>query len=285
MAYALRDTIAAFRRAPLLVGLSATLIGLSLFLIGLFGIAAHNIRSVLDRVESRVEVVAYLRDDAQPAAVEAAMAEFRGDPSIRDVRYVSREEALRRAQEELPEFQGVFAGIEDNPLPASIEIALHPNRQDAAEVRSIAERTRALPFVEDVDFGDDWLDKVYLLRRVAAASTLVLGAAFAAVAAVIIGAAIRLAIFARRDEISIMQLVGATDWYIRRPFLVEGLITGFLGGLLALLATWLVYALLSGSVFQLEWLPDMWIVAGLILGALLGVVASALAVRRYVRTV
>lgn len=285
MAYALRDTIAAFRRAPLLVGLSATLIGLSLFLIGLFGIAAHNIRSVLDRVESRVEVVAYLRDDAQPAAVEAAMAELRGDPSIRDVRYVSREEALRRAQEELPEFQGVFAGIEDNPLPASIEIALHPNRQDAAEVRSIAERTRALPFVEDVDFGDDWLDKVYLLRRVAAASTLVLGAAFAAVAAVIIGAAIRLAIFARRDEISIMQLVGATDWYIRRPFLVEGLITGFLGGLLALLATWLVYALLSGSVFQLEWLPDMWIVAGLILGALLGVAASALAVRRYVRTV
>ncbi len=285
MAYALRDTIAAFRRAPLLVGLSATLIGLSLFLIGLFGIAAHNIRSVLDRVESRVEVVAYLRDDAQPAAVEAAMAELRGDPSIRDVRYVSREEALRRAQEELPEFQGVFAGIEDNPLPASIEIALHPNRQDAAEVRSIAERARALPFVEDVDFGDDWLDKVYLLRRVAAASTLVLGAAFAAVAAVIIGAAIRLAIFARRDEISIMQLVGATDWYIRRPFLVEGLITGFLGGLLALLATWLVYALLSGSVFQLEWLPDMWIVAGLILGALLGVAASALAVRRYVRTV
>jgi len=285
MAYALRDTVAAFRRAPLLVVLSATLIGLSLFLIGLFGIAAHNIRRVLDQVESRVEVVAYLRDDAEPTAVELAMSELRADARIRDVRYVSREEALRRAQDELPEFQGVFAGIEENPLPASVEIALHPNRQGAAEVRGIAEHARSWPFVEDVAFGDDWLDKVYLLRSVAGAATIVLGAAFAVVAALIIGAAIRLAIFARRDEIAIMQLVGATDGYIRRPFLFEGLFTGLLGGLLALGATWLVYALLSGSVIELVWLPDLWIVLGLAAGGALGVLASAVAVRRYVRTV
>src|SRR5690606_39672989 len=96
-------------------------------------------------------------------------------------------------------------------------------------------QTCALPIlVEDVTYGQEWLDTVYLLRRVAAVATAVLGSAFAAVAALIIASAIRLAIFARRDEISIMQLVGATDGFIRRPFVLEGMLTGILGALLAL---------------------------------------------------
>jgi cell division transport system permease protein len=120
---------------------------------------------------------------------------------------------------------------------------------------------------------------------VAAAATLTLGAGFAAVAALIIGAAIRMAIFARRDEIVIMQLVGATDSFIRRPFLLEGMITGVVGAVLALLATWAVYRLLSGSVFQLAWLPDAWLMGGLAAGGAVGLLASTVAVRRHLREI
>jgi cell division transport system permease protein len=283
--YAFRETMTAFRRAPLLTGLSAGMIALSLFLVGLFGIVAHNIREVLRDVESRVEVVAYLRDDAPVAAVEAARAEMGAWTEVREVRYISREQALQKARAELPEFRTVFGGMDTNPLPASLEISLQPNQSGSEAVQAIADRARALPYVEDVRFGSEWLDKVFLLRRVAAAATLVLGGAFALVATLIIGAAVRMAIYARRDEITIMRLVGATDGFVRRPFLLEGLITGLIGGGLALLGTWGVHNLLRRSLFELEWLPEAWIAIGLLSAALLGVTASALAVHRHLREI
>jgi len=285
MSYILREALRAFRRAPLLAGLSSGMIGLSLFLVGLFGLAAYNIRRVLDRVESRVEVIAYLRDDALPEMVTVAQKDIAGYSEVREVNYVSREAALLKARRELPEFESLFGTLEANPLPASIEIMLNPNQSGAAAVEAVAARIRMYPFIEDVRYGSEWLDKVYVLRRVAAAATLILGAAFAVVAALIIGAAIRMAIYARRDEIGIMRLVGATESFVRRPFLVEGLLTGLLGGIVALLATWLAFTIVSRSVFQLEWLPAQWIGVGLLAGALVGVLASGAAVHRHLREV
>ena len=285
MAYAVREAVTAFRRAPMLTGLSAMMIALSLFLVGLFGVVAHNIRETLRTVEARVEVVAYLRDDATPVAIESARAEIATFPEVREIRYVSREQAFQKARAELPEFRTVFGGIDANPLPASLEISLHPNQSGPEAVQTVAQRAQAFPFVEDVRYGSEWLDKLYLLRRVAGAATFVLGAAFAIVAALIIGAAVRMAIYARRDEIAIMRLVGATDGFVRRPFLIEGLATGLIGGLLALAGTWAVHTLLSQSLFELDWLPQTWIVAGIAAGTLLGALASAFAVRRHLQEI
>src|SRR4051812_6966446 len=270
MSYALREALHAFRRAPLLAALSAMMIALSLFVVGLFGLAAYNIRMVIEKMEQRVEVVAYLRDTAQQTDIDAAVKEMKGWAEVRDVTYISRDEALQKAKQELKEFDEIFAGLEGNPLPASLEVALKPNQKDANAVRSVANRAKLYSFVEEVRFGDEWLDKVFLLRRVAAVATAVLGLAFAIVAALIIGAAIRLAIFARRDEISIMQLVGATDSFIKLPFLIEGLITGLTGSLIALFATYTSYGILSKSLFDLAWLPTSWVVLGLIAGSALG---------------
>lgn len=283
--YAFREAVRAFRRAPMLTGLSAGMIALSLFLVGLFGIVAHNIREVLRDVEARVEVVAYLRDDAPPSAVQTAVAETGSWGEVREVRYISREQALQTARAELPEFRTVFGGLDANPLPASLEISLLPNQSGPEAVQAVAERARALPYVEDVRFGSEWLDKVFLLRRVAGVTTFVLGGAFALVAALIIGAAVRMAIYARRDEITIMRLVGATDGFVRRPFLLEGLMTGLMGGALALAATWGVHNLLRRSLFDLQWIPESWILYGMAAAALLGVIASAFSVRRHLREI
>jgi cell division transport system permease protein len=283
--YSLREALAAFQRSPLLTGLSITMIGLSLLVVGLFAVAAFNIRRVLDQVEARVEVVAYLRDDADFDAVMAAMAELKKMPTIRDVQYISREQALEIAKREVPEFQDIFRGLETNPLPASLEISLKPQQRGPQAVHAVAQRANQYPFVEDVLFGREWLDKVYLLRRVAGAATLILGGAFAVVAALIIGAAIRIAVFARRDEILIMRLVGATDGFVRRPFLIEGLMTGLGGGVFALVLTFVAYKVLSQELFKLVWIPDLWVVGILTLGAALGSLASAAAVRRHLRQI
>ncbi|MBI4409156.1 MAG: ABC transporter permease [Gemmatimonadetes bacterium] len=283
MPYALREALAAFRRTPVLTGLSATMISLSLFVVGLFGIAAHNIRRVLERVEERVEVVAYLRDDARPDAVRLAQNEIATFPEVREVLYISREQALELAKQELGELRSLFGELEVNPLPASFEIRLKAGHHRPEEVQAVAQRAGAYAFVEEVRYGREWLDKIYLLRRVAGAAALVIGGAFAAVAMLIIGAAVRMAIFARRDEIAIMRLVGATDGFVQRPFLLEGFLTGLLGAALALSFTFLVYRILSGAVFQLEWIPDGWTLSGLAAGGVLGIGASAAAVRRHLR--
>jgi cell division transport system permease protein len=285
MPYALRESLRGFRRAPALTGLSSMMIALSLFLVGLFGLAAWNVRLVLQRVESRVEVIAYLRDDAVPEAVNVAQKDIAAFREVRDVSYISKEHAILKAREDLPEFAAVFGDMETNPLPASLEILLHPNQTGPEAVEAVARRIRAYPFVEDVRFGSEWLDKVYLLRRAAAIATIVLGSAFAIVASLIIGAAIRMAIYARREEISIMRLVGATESFVRRPFLLEGLFTGVIGGLLALAATWAAFQIASRSQLQIEWLPLEWILIGLAAGSIVGILASAIAVRRYLVTI
>ena len=281
MGYAIREVIAAFRRSPLLTGLSAAMIALSLFVVGLFGLAAYNVRRVVQRVEERVEVVAYLRDDAQPSSVQLAQQQLRRSPEVASVQYVSRQEALVRAREELKEFEAIFGSLQNNPLPASLEISLKPGQRDAEAVRAVARRAELYDFVEDVRYGSDWLDKVFILRRAAGAATLILGTGFALIAALIIGAAVRMAVFARRDEILIMRLVGATDLFVRRPFVLEGLITGLGGAVLAVVATRIVYLLLTKNVFRLEWLPPAWLLAGLLSGAVVGLAAAMIAVRRH----
>ena len=130
--YAMREALRAFRRAPLLTGLSAGMIALSLFLVGLFGLAAHNVRRALDRVESRVEIVAFLHDDAIPEMVTQAQNQIEEYEEVREVRYISREAALLKARREFPEFQEQFGSLESNPLPASIEV---PEEQSSKTIR------------------------------------------------------------------------------------------------------------------------------------------------------
>jgi len=285
MSYAIREAMAAFKRAPVLACLSATMVGLALYVVGLFGLVAHNIRVAIESVEERVEVVVYLRDDSDPVDLELAREELASLSEVASVLYVSKDDALAKAREELPEFGDIFTGLDVNPLPASLEIALHSGSRTPNAVSRVAERAASYPVVEDVRFGREWLDKLYLIRRMGGLTTSVLGAAFAIAAALIIGTAVRLAVFARRDEISIMRLVGARDAFIRRPFLVEGLVTGLLGGAGAVALTYLTYRAVAGFLFDLAWIPGEWMGYGVLIGGIFGVVASGAAVRHYVREV
>jgi cell division transport system permease protein len=281
----LREATRGMRRAPLLSGLSITAIGLSLFIIGLFALTAHNIDEALSEVESRVEVVAYLQEGTAEEVVSVARREIEGFPEIDEVRYVSKVEALYDASRELTEFSDVFSDLEVNPLPASFELALREGARTPEDVERVAERLRGYEFVEEVRYGREWVDKVYALRRIAGGAALALGGAFALGAILLIGTAVRMAVLARSREISIMQTVGATDAYIRRPFLVEGLLTGLAGGALALGLTWLAWWAVDRTLLELAWLPDLWVGLGIVAAAALGVLAAGRGVRKEIRRI
>lgn len=285
MRYALREALAAFRRAPVLTGLASAMVGMALYVVGLFGLVAYNLQTSLALLEERVEVVAYLRDDVRTEEIELAVAELREIPEVRGVEYVSKDRALEDARAEFPDFQQVFADLEVNPLPASLEVELQAGSRTEENVDRIAQVASAFPFVEEVTYGEEWVDRLFTLRRIGALTALIVGTAFAVVAALIIGTALRIAIFARRDEIYIMRLVGAKDAFVRRPFLLEGALAGLLGGALALALTWLTFRGVDSFLFTIAWIPAAWAGAGVAVAVVFGVAASSLAVRRHLREV
>ena len=280
-----RETMLAFRRAPLLSALSITTIGFSLFVFGLFGLVTVNIQRVMGNVAERVEVVAYLRRGVTSEAVAVAMSDIQAFPEVQGVTQVTEAAALARARRELPEFQDIFQDLESNPLPASLDVRLKPEFRDARHAALVADRLRGFDFVDDVRYGSDWVAKLDHLRDIAGAVGLVVGAAFALVAIIIIGTTIRMAVLHRGSEIAIMRLVGATDGFIRRPFLLEGLLKGLLGGALALGLCYGAYELVNAYLIHADFFTTGQALAGIGVGGLIGLVGSLVSIGRHLRTV
>lgn len=283
MSLATREALVAFRRAPLLSLLSVTTIAFSLFAFGLFGLVAVNIRQALETVSERVEIRAFAYDGTDAVSVTQALGEVTRYPEVLRADVVMPEEALERARREMGEFRDVF---ESAFLPMALEVRLKPGFRDPESVKRVASKLRSYAFIEDVRYGEDWITQLHRIRNIAGATGMVLGLAFAIVAVIIIGATIRMAMLARAKEIAIMRLVGATDSFIRRPFLIEGAIKGTLGGALALALTWGAMLLIERYLsFETVFFDSRMAVLGVLAGAMIGLLGSLASVSRQLRQV
>ncbi len=280
-----REALLAFRRAPLLSALSVTTIAFSLFVLGLFGLVAVNLQNALRRVAERVEIVAYVLPGTPAETITLALKDIEAFPEVAAATFVSEDAALARAKAELVEFRDVLRELEHNPLPASIEVKLQPAFRDAEHVNAVADRLRGFGFVDDVRFGRDWVEKLDRLRQLAAAVGIVVGAAFAGVAIIIIGTTIRMAVLQRSREIAIMRLVGATDGFVRRPFLLQGTMKGLLGGLVAVALSYGAYILIDRFLIQVSFFTHEQALVIVGFGALIGLMGSLLSVGRHLKRV
>ncbi len=284
-----REVLLGFRRMPLLSLLSILMIAVSLFSVSLFGLVAINLRHSLSGLAERVEVVAFLLRGTPTETITLAAEDITAFPEVLAVRYVSEDDALERAREELVEFREAYQDLATNPLPASLEIRLRPEFRTSTAAQAVAERLRGYGFIDDVRFGQEWVERLDRIRALAGIVGLATGIAFAFVATVIIGVTIRMTILQRAREIAIMRLVGATDSFIRRPFLLEGALRGLAGGLLALALSWLTLAgfrQMMGMTFTdlVFFTPT----EGALLtgfGVVIGLGGSLLSVRRHLREV
>lgn len=282
MRLAFREVILAFRRAPLLAVLSITTIAFSLFAFGLFGLVALNIRGALRDIEDRVEVRAFMVDGAGEEAVDEVIQAALKLPQVTSATYVSPDSALQRARVELTEFRDVIDG---SVLPGSVELRLKPDQRSPAEVKEVSDRLTTYPSVEEVRYGREWVEKLYRIRNMAGFVGLGLGVVLALVATIIIGATIRMAILARAREIEVMRLVGATNAFVRLPYLIDGVAKGVLGGVIAVLLSYAANSMVSRNLVATQFFSGSQVALGVLAGALLGLVGSWISVGRHLRQV
>jgi cell division transport system permease protein len=232
-----------WRNGLMSLAATASMTLMLVLLSGLF-ILLSGLDATLNYVEAKVEVVAYLADSASVDEVNALQADLQALPEVASVSYVSKEQALKNFQARQPEVADLVAALDENPLPASFEIRLH----DPAGYIDVATYLREQPIVDSVQDIQKTVSQMVavigLLRTVGVVVLLVVGLTVL----FIIVNAIRLAVVARAQEIEIMRLVGASDAFIRWPFIFEGALVGLFGALITIGLLWLVQDRLAGAL-------------------------------------
>ena len=214
--------------------LSVLTIGAAILVLGGFLLVGVNLDRAMARWSAAAEFSIYLRDDITPderSAINRALTEH---PSVASRVYVSREAALTRFTRDFPDLAAGVAGLLQHPLPASIEVRLNPQRSDADVVDRLARQVQASPGVSDVRFDRRWLERLARIAWAIQWAGWGLGGVLIIAAVLTVATVVRLGLHARRDEVEIMQLMGAPLGLLRGPLVVEGLIQGGLGGVLAL---------------------------------------------------
>jgi len=232
--YFVTDALDEWRYAPGPNLLATATLAAVLFVAGTNLVLLTNLSERVNRWKSDLRVSVYLQDGAQDSDVDALYAKVVAVAGVTRVDRVDKQEALRRFKASFKELADVPSQLGTNPLPASLEVVLDPGPRARDTARDVGAACADSPAVEEVRYDQEFLDRVDALLDVARWGGAILGLiVFSAVAFVVAGV-LRLAVYARRDEIAIMHLVGAPPMLVRGPFLVAGLIQGLSGGMLAL---------------------------------------------------
>jgi cell division transport system permease protein len=246
--FLVREALRDLRRAGR-VGLSAVLlITLSLGALGCFWLLSLNLGRAVTQWRERVRVIAYLKEEPKPAAVEELVGRVQALGGVQRVRYVSRAEALASLKRSLGTQAGVVDQLPRNPLPASIELTPDEETATPDGTRALVQRLSALPEVEEVQGGAEWVESLAQWQRLFQLTGLGVGAVLALAAILTVTTATTLVLHLRRDEMEIMRLVGATETVIRLPLLLQGMAQGLVGALAALAALQGAYVLLAPRV-------------------------------------
>jgi cell division transport system permease protein len=293
ISYALRETWASFQRNVTLTAAAIITSAVSLLLVGATFVIQSAFDNLLTRWKGDVELIVFARADATPDQIALIEESLRSQPSIIDVeqlRYLNQQESYEEAQKLLAGDPGTLRLITPQNIPSQFKVV--PLTDDAELVRSLGEQFRELPGVYDVAYAQDVFDVVSRVSRFIRVVTTVMSVVLLGVAIGLIWNTIRTAMFARRREIEVMKLVGATNWFIRIPFMLEGLLQGLIGGLLACVGLWGLNSAWTSAVrdFNDTELAALVVTGGyerfvmivlLAIGAIAGAIGSGIAASRF----
>ncbi|HUF17929.1 MAG TPA: permease-like cell division protein FtsX [Thermoanaerobaculia bacterium] len=217
------------------------MIALALTILGAFLLVSENLTAAIDRWQGKSKVTIYFTPEASPAGIDAVRTALNNDTALQNHTFVSREEAMVRFREGFSGLSSVIDDLDENPFPPSFEVEVTSESVQQSEFNRQMGIIRAMPEVEEVQFDWLWVAKLRRLVRMINTAGMIIGGILALAAAFMIANVIRLTMYAHREEVEIMRLVGATERTIRGPFLLEGILQGVIGGALAVLLLYVAY--------------------------------------------
>lgn len=287
--YMVRETLISLKRHNWMSIASISTVAVSLFVLGIFMILVLNMNRMASFLESQVQISVYLKDDLSKEDIRGIGDDIRGLQGIDTVAFISRSDAEKRLRERLGEQAYLLDALGDhNPLPDSYEVTV----RDPSMVETTAQAIAEFKGVEQTKYGQDVVEHLFDITRLIRIFGLVLMLLLAGATLFIISNTIRLTVFARRKEVAIMKYVGATDWFIRWPFMLEGVVMGFAGGVIAAIALKLVYAAAAAKIYDtlaffplIPEQPFMTIIGMLIVisGMAIGALGSSISLKRFLK--
>jgi cell division transport system permease protein len=282
----LRAGMRSVRTAPVVFTVAVTVMTAGLTLFGTFLLIVVNVRGTAERLGDGFSVIAYLKPGASPEApeVEELTRQLRRIDGVERVAYVSREEALERLKKDLGSEKSVLDDLNENPLPASFELIPAAESRTPEQVRTIADRAKGKPGIDEVQYGENWVNSYTALFRNLQIFGWVIGGIVFLVLSVIVGGTLRLVVDLSAEEIQIQRLVGAGGLYVRLPFYVQGALQGAVGALTSLAILYVLFRVkvpwlgtplqfLTGGVEPSFFAPYE-MVAGVMVGILLGLLGA-----------
>lgn len=273
----------------LIYTLSVGTIAISLFIFSAFVLLSVNVKSWIQGWGQTLSISVYLKDGIDEETRETIRAAISTLQGAEIKGYISKEKALQDMKGMLGSQAGLLDGLTRNPLPASFEVAFRNTDRKSFEPKRIKAALEKVRGVDEVQYSEQWLDQFEGLLDVLKVAGLAIGGLLCVAVLFIITNTIKLAIYSRRNEIEIYKLVGATDWYVKAPLLIEGALQGVLGALIALGVLSAMHLIFSFKVIQVFGLPLMDFVflskqhalGILFLGLLLGLLGSLIAIGRF----
>ena len=288
--YAVTAALVGLWRHRFMTGATVLTTALMLLMLNVFVVLVTHLNVALEALEHRVNVIAYIREDAPPGQVRELQGSLQNRSDVLEVVYVTKDEALARLREHFADRAELLAMVSDNPLPASLEIRAR-NPESLENIVSLLE-TKVGPesVLEEVALQEDIVERLLSLTTATRVVGVAMTAGLAVVSLFIVINTIRIAVYSRRQEIEVMKLVGATDWFVRWPFVFEGMLYGLLASLLTLLIVVPAYDPVVENFWALlSFLPverDPQFVTKLalmtmVVGIALGAAGSYISVRRF----
>jgi cell division transport system permease protein len=232
--YLVKEALANIRlnQTTTIVAVATTAFTMACF--GVFLLLYLNLRGLTSSLQDDIKVVVYVSDGLSAQALADLMTRLKGDREVSGLAYVSKEQALAEFREQFPSEGYLLQGLGENPLPASLLVTMADSSRSSEAVKRWSERLKTMPGVAQVQYNREWIEIVGGIVRYIEWVAIAVGTILAAASLTIIGSTTRLTLYARRQEIEIMRLIGATGTFIRIPYLIEGAILGALGGALSL---------------------------------------------------
>jgi len=223
-------------------------IALSILIVSAFALFFTNANNVMNYWEKGVKIMAYLKPGTSQKNLHDIKRNIQEIYGVQDVNFISKEEAFKKLKKQMKRQSSILMNLNENPLPDAFEIRMTTSSQPSEKVEEIATKIESMPLIEDIEYGQKWLEQftnIFDLFRLAGYT---IGGIFFIATVFIMANTIRLAIYMRREEIEIMRLVGASEKFIKGPFYIESIIQGTLGGMGGIVALFITFKLISSTV-------------------------------------